>query len=269
MGTIPNNQGRPSLIGPGRIESVDLNPYRAGRRFQELVFELAADLTRDYVAQPTCAVPSHVLFPQMMEIVHRYLREKVRPVDPANLLDVFLSPYYGWVIERLIEAIRPDTAQGEAPEVPRYEASRGPGSTDDVDFWTSKTPREAVRCHLNYVVPDTERWEQSAAYYIDRQPVTVAFVKNQGLGFAIPYFHNGQPHDYTPDFIVRLKTVVPSRPRFLILEVKGFDPLAEVKADAAQRWCDAVNADGKYGHWQYAMAKSAEETRAILNRAGA
>ncbi len=46
--SLPNNAGRVSLAGPGRLESVDLNPYRSGRRFQELVFEMAAALTRDY-----------------------------------------------------------------------------------------------------------------------------------------------------------------------------------------------------------------------------
>ena len=72
--------------------------------------------------------------------------------------------------------------------------------------------------HLNYVVADTERWEQSAAYYIDTHPATDAFVKNAGLGFTIPYLHNGQTHDYMPDFIVRLKTDPPCH---LILETKG------------------------------------------------
>ena len=45
---LPSNTGRPALVGPGRLERVDLNPYREGRRLQKLVFEMARDLTRDY-----------------------------------------------------------------------------------------------------------------------------------------------------------------------------------------------------------------------------
>jgi type III restriction enzyme len=261
---LPNNQGRPSLMGPGRLEDVDLNPYRKGRRLQELVFDLARDLTRDYVAQPNCEAPPHVLFPQLVGVVERYLREKVLPVSPAKTLDVFLSPYYGWVIETLVGAIKPDVAQGEAPEVPRYETNRGPGSTADVDFWTSRDVREVVRSHLNYVVADTKQWEQSAAYVLDTHALVDAFVKNAGLGFAIPYVHNGQPHDYLPDFIVRLKT---EPPRFLILETKGYDPLDDVKRQAAERFVAAVNAEGSYGNWQYAVAKKVGEIDKIVRKA--
>ncbi|MEX2115266.1 MAG: type III restriction endonuclease subunit R, partial [Bacteroidota bacterium] len=46
---LPANSGRPSLTGPGKLEDVTLNPYRKGRRLQELTFDLARDLTRDYV----------------------------------------------------------------------------------------------------------------------------------------------------------------------------------------------------------------------------
>jgi type III restriction enzyme len=88
--------------------------------------------------------------------------------------------------------------------VPRYEQSRGPGSTAEVDYWTAKDVREVRRCHLNYVVADTGKWEQAAAYLIDTHPAVAAFVKNAGLGFAIPYLDNGQDHDYYPDFIIRL-----------------------------------------------------------------
>lgn len=56
---------------------------------------MAAALTLDYVTQPWCEAPAQVLFPQLRAIVERYLREKVRPVAPAEILDVALSPYYG------------------------------------------------------------------------------------------------------------------------------------------------------------------------------
>ena len=261
---LPTNRGRPSLTGPGKIESVDLNPFRSGKRLQELAFDLARDVTRGYVAQPSCQAPAHVLFPQIVRIVQQYLKEKVEPVPPAKVLDVFLSPYYGWVIEILVaHAIRPDVTQGEVPEVPRYETSRGPGTTGEVDFWTSRDVREVVKSHLNYVVADTKQWEQAAAYHIDRHAAVEAFAKNAGLGFAIPYLHNGQMHDYVPDFIIRLKTEPASN---LILETKGYDPLEEVKRAAAERWVAAVNADGTYGRWQYVIAKKVSDVSQILDQ---
>jgi hypothetical protein len=73
--------------------------------------------------------------------------------------------------------------------------------------------------------------------------------------------YNGQPHDYVPDFLIQLK--VQSRVH-LILETKGYDPLAHIKAQAAQRWVAAVNADGQYGRWHYAVAYKPEEVRKRL-----
>jgi type III restriction enzyme len=261
---LPANSGRPSLTGPGKLEDVTLNPFRKGRRFQELAFELARDLTRLHVNQPGCEVPAHALFPQFLVIVQRYLDEKVEAIPPAEILDVFLSPYYGWVMERLANAIRPDTATGEIPEVPRYEVSRGPGSTADVDFWTSREVREVVHSHLNYVVADTKQWEQSAAYLIDTHPAVDAFVKNAGLGFAVPYLHNGQPHDFIPDFIVRLKG---DPAVHLILETKGYDELKEVKREAAERWVNAVNAEGSFGKWAFRMAERPADVVMAIEKA--
>ncbi len=123
-----------------------------------------------------------------------------------------------------------------------------------------------IHCHLNYVVADTLRWEQSAAYAIDRHPVVAAFVKNAGLGFAIPYLHNGQMHDYQPDFLIRFQTDLP---RFLILEIKGFDPLEDVKRAAAERWVAAVNADGTFGQWRYRLVKKIADINRALETAHA
>ncbi len=132
-----------------------------------------------------------------------------------------------------------------------------------VDFWTSRDVREVQRSHVNYVVADTAKWEQSAAYVLDTHAAVDAFVKNAGLGFAIPYLHNGQPHDYMPDFVVRLGSD-PSC--LLILETKGFDPTGEIKAAAAQRWVSAVNADGAYWRWAYAVARQVGDIDGILRR---
>ena len=123
----------------------------------------------------------------------------------GDLKDAFLSPHFGWLIEVLREHIRPDQAQGGAPEIPRYEENRVEGSTADVDTWTSKDVRELTRSHVNFVIADTQRWEQAATFILDTHPRVEAFVKNAVLGFGIPYLNNGQMHDYVPDFLVRLK----------------------------------------------------------------
>lgn len=259
-----NTSGKLTLSGPGYLVDVNLKEFRKQRRVQELVFDLARAIAKEYLAQPQCTVPSHVLFPQLVNIVSRYLREKVEVRPPADLIDLFLAPYYGWLVERLLEAIRPDTSEGEAPEIPRYEATRREGSTLDVDYWTSREAVEVMRSHVNFVVPDTKRWEQSAAYYIDKHNAVHSFVKNAGLGFAIPYLHNGQPHDYMPDFIIQMKS---DSPVHMILETKGYDPLEEVKREAAERWVAAVNADGTYGRWLYRLTKKTTEVSQIITAA--
>ena len=87
-------------------------------------------------------------------------------------------------------------------------------------------------------------------------------MKNQGLGFAIPYLHAGGGHEYIPDFLVRLDNGVT-----LVLETKGGrDEKAEVKEQAARRWVAAVNADGRYGEWDYAVSRDMNEIPALLNR---
>jgi type III restriction enzyme len=251
-GLSVNNKGRLTLSGPGKVAAATLTEWRKHQRIQKLVFELSAALTKDYLQNKTCEVPGHVLFKQLVPIVERYIREKVNVVPPADLKDLFLAPYYGWLVEMLESGLRPDVEAGESPEVPIIERNRDAGSTSDVSFWTSRDVRQVSRSHLNYAVADTQNWEQTAAYYIDTHKAVDAFVKNAQLGFAIPYFNNGQNHEYIPDFIIRLKN---AQATHLILETKGYDPLEQVKANAANRWVNAVNASGQYGHWAYVICR--------------
>ena len=89
-------------------------------------------------------------------------------------------------------------------------------------------------------------------------------MKNAGLGFAIPYLHNGQMHDYMPDFIIKLRGDYRVH---MILETKGYDPLEEVKRHAAERWVAAVNADAQYGQWLYRLTKKTTDVSGIISAA--
>ena len=148
--------------------------------------------------------------------------------------------------------------------MPRIEQGRKPGSTVEVDFETRREPYPVVKSHVNAVVPDTAKWEQSAAYRLDTHDLVHSFVKNAGLGFAIPYLHNGVHHEYLPDFIVRLGG---DEERYLILETKGYDPLQDVKTQAAERWVRAVNAGGGFGSWRYAVVSEMSKVGDAVGRA--
>lgn len=261
--TLLTNRGRPTFYEPGTATTVSLDAWRKKTRLQKEEFAMAAALTREYARQETCQAPAHVLFPQLLEIVKRFVNEKVTVPALERKVDVFTSPWYGLVIERLTEAIHPDASQGEAPELPRYESGRGEGSTADVDFWTTKNVKEVMKSHLNYVVLDS-KWESSAAYHLEAHPLVVAFVKNQGLGFAIPYLHAAGGHEYVPDFLVRIDNGV-----MLILETKGGrDELADIKAQAAERWVAAVNAANGYGEWRYAICRDMNLIPQVIETVG-
>lgn len=202
-----------------------------------------------------------------LRIVHQFLETCIEAKEGTDKRDIFRDPYFGWAVETLMAALQPDTGAGEAPEVPVYEAGRREsGSTADVDFWTSREVRDIAKSHLNVVVTDTKVWEQNAAYYLDNQENVVSFAKNSGLGFAIPYMHNGEHHEYMPDFLVRLQDNG-LEVGTLILETKGYDPLSEVKAAAARRWVAAVNNDGRYGRWDYRIVYEPTKTAATVRDA--
>lgn len=262
-GVAYNSEGRMSLHGPGTEHEASLKEWREHTRIQQIEFKISEILTKEFMRTGKGEVPQHILFPQILAIIKRYISEHVVAEAPADKKDIFISPYYGWVIETLLENLRPDTIQGESPEIPIYEKSRKDGSTFDVDFWTSKPIQEVKKSHLNAIVADTKKWEQQAAYFIDRHSAVDCFVKNAGLGFAIPYIYNGQSHDYEPDFIIRLKT--PSGKVHLILETKGFDEKKEYKINAAQRWVQAVNADGTYGNWAYECTDKMTDVPKIID----
>jgi type III restriction enzyme len=143
------------------------------------------------------------------------------------------------------------------PIVRRLDPS---GGTDDVHFVTRKVVMDPppAKSHLNHVVldgPGDGSSDEALADALERDPRVMSYVKNERLGFSVPYVHEGRTHGYVPDFLARLVTEPRDAERTLIIEVSGAlksPGPAAAKADAARRqWCAAVNGWGAFGRWGY------------------
>ena len=86
------------------------------------------------------------------------------------------------------------------------------------------------------------------------------------LGFAMPYSHNCEAKEYIPDFLIRLR-MNGKEVGMLILETKGYDPMASAKEAGARRWVAAVNADCSHGRWAYRLIKSPTDTPEAIRSA--
>jgi type III restriction enzyme len=132
-------------------------------------------------------------------------------------------------------------------------------STAEIDFPTRKATRTTEKSEVSHVTldgKDGNTWEQLLAAELELNRNVAAYVKNDHLGFVIPYIHKGRSHSYHPDFLVRLKKRDPADvTRTLIIEVSGSlksPGPAKAKAETARNsWCVAVNNHGGFGRWGY------------------
>jgi len=134
------------------------------------------------------------------------------------------------------------------------------GSTAEVDFSTTKDvyPADEERSHVNFVVldgPTGNTWERAIAQAIEALPNVAAYVKNDHLGFTIPYTHAGRSRQYLPDFLVRLRDPGDGGSYNLIVEVSGGHkppgPTQEKAQAARGLWVPAMNNHGGFGRWTY------------------
>jgi type III restriction enzyme len=129
------------------------------------------------------------------------------------------------------------------------------GTTDYVDFDTTKNVyvTSENKSHVSHVVADTASWEQKMATVLEDMPEVLAYVKNQSLGFSIPYVLEGDARQYIPDFLVHLRIPGIEEPLNLILEVSGEkrkDKAAKVET-ARNLWVPAINNHGGFGKWAF------------------
>jgi type III restriction enzyme len=126
-------------------------------------------------------------------------------------------------------------------------------------WWTSKKCESFSNSHINFTVVDN-KWEFLEAKTISNSKFVKSFVKNDHIGFAIMYNHQGVINRYFPDFIIRL-----NNDNHLILETKGQDTNRDkTKRSFLDEWCKAVNQHGGFGKWEWGVSFNPNDLDEII-----
>ncbi|HUY09176.1 MAG TPA: DEAD/DEAH box helicase family protein [Candidatus Dormibacteraeota bacterium] len=256
----------------GEAAEQDLERFRHARP-QEVAYRIARTLLRRFYAAHD-GVERPWLFPRLVDIAREWLLTCVEYDGSATVGMLLLAEGTNRAAEKVFGAIV--AQEGRRPEIlqPILRRFDPEGSTDDVSFATRKVVIEATKSHVNRVVldgPKGNSWEERMAGLLQRHPLVTSYVKNDHLGFGIPYVHAGQTHEYRPDFLVRLQTEPGDLNRTLIVEVSGGlkapGPTSEKAHTARYQWCAAVNNHGGFGRWGYTEVKDMDAAAALLDKA--
>jgi len=252
----------PELLGPSTTtnqgiigEGVDLTLEQPDDlRTSTILFRLARHLIYRKYRDPGEEPKLH-LFGQMKRITRQWLDGGYLKCTGGTHMGQVLYPEIADMAAERIKAAITETLRGENQIKAILDAYNPTGTTAHVNFTTSKELRWETRpdkSHVNWVVCDSD-WEAEFARVAEAHPRVLSYVKNQGLGFEVPYLSGSTPRKYIPDFIVRVDDGRPD-PLNLIVEVKGYrGEDAKDKANTMRSyWVPGVNNLGKFGRWEFA-----------------
>jgi type III restriction enzyme len=244
----------------GADVKIDLDDVRDARP-QQVAYHIAKALVmREEFFAAMDAVEKPWLFPRLVAISRAWLDECVTLAEGTTIGYLLLSQACQHAAEKVFGSIvyRKDSrAPMVMPIIRRFDPE---GATDEVRYLTRKVVMNPppTKSPINHVVLDGLKgnsWEEGLANLLEMDDRVLSYVKNERLGFTIPYVHQGSSHEYVPDFLVRLRTESDDVERTLIVEVSGTLKSAvamSAKATTARdQWCAAVNNWGQYGVWGY------------------
>ncbi len=242
----------------GAAERVD-NPDPASFRPQEVAFALAKRLLdAHFVATPDDRRPW--LFPRLVRICRQWLDSSLDVEDGYSVGHLLThTERQAEAVEAIWHAITiqvGDRRERLRPMLRRFDPV---GSTADVSFVPRKALEPTRKSEVSHVALDGQggnTWEQILALQCELSDDVAAYVKNDHLGFAIPYVHKGRTHSYVPDFLIRLhRRDGEDVDRTLVVEVSGGQkspgPTTTKAQTARDSWCAAVNNHGGFGRWGY------------------
>ena len=267
----------PELVGPAETlnegivgESVVLTlAHTASTRLPTVAYHLARHLV-ETKWQDADGSPKLHLFGQLKRIAMQWLRDHLvcrGGTHPAQLLYKQLGDD---ACERITRAIVRENI-GRRPATVVLDPYNPRGSTADVHFATTKETyrTDPRRCHVNHVVCDSG-WEAEFARTIETHPKVRAYVKNQGLGFTVPYRLGGEARTYLPDFLLLAEDGHGEDDLLhLVVEVKGrrLEDAKTKKETMETQWIPGVNRLGEYGRWAFVELRDVYSMREELDAA--
>jgi len=239
---IPTKVQLDPIVGESSIHTLDA---LKARREQEVVFLLSKLVLENYFRDDQ-GNDKPWLFPQLLNISRQWLDECVTLKDNTFPQLLLLIEFAHDAADRIYKAIVASD-QGEKTLKPILKPYDTVGSTRHVDFDTIR-PVYSTRphkCHISHVVADTTSWEQKMASALEEMDEVFSYVKNQSLGFTIPYILNGEEKNYYPDFIVRIKSPSPVSSTSSPLVAYGSGPTAHRGEDKGLPSNDSIEGEGE------------------------
>ena len=274
----------PEMVGPTRTrnegilgEGADLDLAAIGNtRRSTVVYYLTRYLLQtewcDHDGQPRLH-----LFGQLKRITERWLDEHLVCEGGTSLGHLLYLAFADHACARITTAIveAERAVGGDVTAV--LDSYSSVGTTRDVNFATSKQLKwrtRADRCHVNWAVCDSE-WEREFCGVVEANPDVLAYVKNAGMGFGVPYRTGGQNRIYLPDYILRVSDDGEGRgePLHMVVEIKGFrgEDAKDKAATMRNYWVPGVNHLGAFGYWQFVEFRNswvfAEELQTAITQA--
>jgi type III restriction enzyme len=253
----------PDLVGPTQIENaaligqpIDLTlTHMKDVRPSQVVYELTTYLLKNKWRDPNDE-PRLNLFGQLKRITKEWIDNHLvckGGTYPAQLKYKMLADM---AAEKIVDGI--NLALDGVNEIEAVLDPYNPlGSTNHVNFNTTKPLRYETnpkKSQVNWAILDST-WEQEFCRVVEKHPKVRAYVKNQGLGFEVPYRYGSETRRYLPDFIVLIDDGNGDQDLLhLVIEIKGYrGEDAKMKKDTMDLyWIPGVNRIKAYGRWAFA-----------------
>ncbi|MBP9196469.1 MAG: DEAD/DEAH box helicase family protein [Saprospiraceae bacterium] len=236
------------------------------KRDQELIFLITKELIKYHFSDDE-GNPRFQIFGKLKNIVDEWYHTKVQLLNIPD--QRYKRLLYFEDAKKIVDHIargintQHNTIEHIRPVFNYYNKF---GSTKYVNGNTVKDVYATEKSHINFVVMDSD-WEGICAKTLEELPAVESYVKNQFLGFAIPYTKDGIDRHYFTDFIAKVRCQDGSL-KNLMIEISGMSKdKAEKKWFVENRWIPAVNSlKSKYEYPEWHFIEIANDIRNIRNQ---